>query len=226
MLTDHWPLQGLRLTTPRLELRLPEPGELAALADLAAEGVHSPERMPFLVPWTDAPPAERARGVVQHHWLRLGDWTPAAWQLNLSVFAEGRLVGQQTLFARDFGVLREASSGSWLGMRHQGKGIGTEMRAAVLHLAFAGLGAREAVTDAWEDNAPSLGVTRKLGYEPDGVERRTRRGRPATMLRFRLPRARWEATARVPVHIEGLAPCLPLFGLDPAPGAGADPGPA
>jgi hypothetical protein len=45
------------------------------------------------------------------------------------------------------------------------------MRAAVLHLAFAGLGAAEAVSGAFDDNAPSLGVSEKLGYESDGIER-------------------------------------------------------
>ena len=68
MLIDHWPLLGLRLNTARLELRLPSDEELSELADLAAEGIHEPDRMPFVVPWTNLPPRERARSVVQHHW--------------------------------------------------------------------------------------------------------------------------------------------------------------
>jgi RimJ/RimL family protein N-acetyltransferase len=127
MISTHWPLLNLSLRTPRLELRLPDETELAALAELAADGVHEPGRMPFIVPWTDCAPAERARRVVQHHWLRRGTWTPADWQLNLAVLEAGRVVGQQTLMARDFGTLRQVSSASWLGLRHQGRGIGTEM---------------------------------------------------------------------------------------------------
>jgi hypothetical protein len=50
-------------------------------------------------------------------------------------------MGVQDLIANDFGTLREVSSGSFIGLKHQGHGIGKEMRAAVLHLAFAGLGA-------------------------------------------------------------------------------------
>ena len=50
MLIDHWPLLGLRIVTPRLELRLPSGDELAELAELAAEGVHAPDRMPFASP--------------------------------------------------------------------------------------------------------------------------------------------------------------------------------
>ncbi|MFJ9444486.1 GNAT family N-acetyltransferase [Kitasatospora sp. NPDC101235] len=213
MLTDHWPLLGLRLTTPRLELHLPTDDELAALAELAAEGVHEPERMPFLVPWTDLPPAQRARSVVQHHWLRRGNWSPDDWALNLAVLENGRAVGLQTLAARDFAVLRQVSTGSWLGTRHQRQGIGTEMRAAVLHLAFAGLDATEARSGAFEDNPSSFAVSRKHGYQPDGIARHVVRGRPVTERRLRLTRERWQARCSVPVTLDGLAPCLPMFGL-------------
>ncbi|MGP3967950.1 GNAT family N-acetyltransferase [Streptomyces sp. 6N223] len=223
-LAAHWPLLGLRLTTPRLELRLPSPDELAEQADLAADGVHDPARMPFLVPWTDLPPKERARSVVLHHWRSLGAWTPESWSLPLAVFAEGRVVGHQSLSARDFAVLRQVGSGSWLGRRHQGRGLGTEMRAAVLHLAFAGLGAEEALSGAFDDNPASLAVSEKLGYERDGVDRHVVRGRAVAEHRLRLTRARWEAyRARrpgdtrapvpVPVTVSGLDPCLPLFGV-------------
>ncbi|MBB5934816.1 GNAT family N-acetyltransferase [Streptomyces zagrosensis] len=216
MLTDHWPLAGLRVATPRLELRLPDDDELAALADVAAEGVHQPGQMPFSVPWTDAPGPERARSVVQYHWLLRGNWTPADWSLNLVVFQNGDPLGVQELAARDFAVLHAVSTGSWLGLKHQGRGIGTEMRTAILHLAFAGLGAREAVTSAFEDNARSYGVSRKLGYAPDGVQRVVSQGRPATLRRLRLLRAHWRPSDGVPVTITGLDPCRPLFGLDAA----------
>ena len=65
MLIDHWPLLGLRLITPRLELRLPTGEELGDLADLAAEGMHDPGSRPFLVSWPGLPPKDRARALVQ-----------------------------------------------------------------------------------------------------------------------------------------------------------------
>ncbi|MGW0327926.1 GNAT family N-acetyltransferase [Nocardia sp. NPDC003183] len=212
MLTDHWPLFGLRLATPRLELRLPSDAELAELAELAADGVHDPDRMPFAVPWTDLPPRERARSVVQYHWLRLGNWSPGNWTLNLAVFEHGRIVGQQAIAARDYATLREVDTGSWIGLRHQGRGIGTEMRAAVLHLAFAGLEATDATSGAFADNSPSLRVSEKLGYEPDGIRRLTVRGKAIVQRRVRLSRAKWESLQRTTVEIDGLAPCLPLLG--------------
>ncbi|MFI6434935.1 GNAT family N-acetyltransferase [Streptomyces sp. NPDC050759] len=213
MLIDHWPLVGLRLSTQRLELRLPSEDELAELGELAAEGIHEPDRMPFIVPWTDLPPADRARSVVQHHWLRRGNWSPENWALNLVVFENDQVVGLQTIAARDFAMLREVSTASWLGARFQRQGIGTEMRAAVLHLAFDGLNALDAMSGAFEDNASSFTVSMKHGYELDGVERHVVRGQPAIMRRLRLTRARWEMHQHVPVSIVGLPPCLPMFGL-------------
>jgi RimJ/RimL family protein N-acetyltransferase len=213
-LAAHFPPLGMCLTTPRLQLRLPDDGELAELADLAAAGVHDPALMPFLHPWTDLPPAERARSVVLHHWRTLGAWTPERWTLPLAVFAEGRAVGYQSLSAADFAVLREVSSASWVGRAHQGSGIGTEMRAAVLHLAFAGLGAETARSGAFDDNPASLAVSEKLGYERDGVERQVVRGRAVTEHRLRLARVRWEGRrGGVRVTVTGLETCLPMFGV-------------
>ncbi|MEU6645130.1 GNAT family N-acetyltransferase [Saccharomonospora sp. NPDC046836] len=213
MLADIFPLVALRLTTPRLELRLPAPEELAELGRLAANGVHDPAVMPFTVPWTDQPPADIARSVVQHHWLRLGDWSPEDWALNLAVFRDGTVVGQQSLSARDFAVTREVGTGSWLGKAHQGQGIGTEMRAAVLELAFTGLGAEEAVSAAFADNTASQTVSRELGYRADGTGRRVVRGALAIERRLRLTRADWLRHRRVRVGIDSLPPCLPLLGI-------------
>ncbi|HYS40913.1 MAG TPA: GNAT family N-acetyltransferase [Pseudonocardiaceae bacterium] len=213
MLVDHFPLVGLRLVTPRLELRLPNPDELAELAELAVSGIHDPDTMPFWEPWTDQPPTEVARHVVQHHWRRLGAWSAEDWALDLVVFHDGAVAGMQTIRARDLAITREVSTGSWLGSRFQGKGIGTEMRAAVLHLAFAGLGAAEAVSLAFDHVGASLAVSRKLGYQPDGFDRVVVRGALTIDRRQRLTRSAWEQHRTVPVTIDGLTPCLGLFGI-------------
>lgn len=209
----NWPLFGLRLTTPRLELRFPGPDDLDALADRAAEGVHDAATMPFAFPWSDAPPAQRARSTVQFHWRCWATWTPDDWNCGLVVVHDGTVVGTQGLMAENFGVVRQVGTGSWLGRAYHGKGIGTEMRAAVLHLAFAGLGAEDAVSSAFDDNTASLRVSDKLGYRPDGIMRHVRAGASATEHRFRLTREAWAGTERIPVEISGLAPCLPLFGV-------------
>ncbi|MEV6073366.1 GNAT family N-acetyltransferase [Nocardia sp. NPDC052001] len=211
-LISHWPLAGLRIRTPNLELRLPDLDDLGALAALAAAGVHDPAVQPFRIAWTDAEPDEVARSVMQWHWRCWADWRVDEWELNLVVLRDGEVVGSQSIGAKDFAVCGEVSTGSWLGRTHHGQGIGTEMRAAVLALAFAELGADTALSGAYENNLGSNGVSRKLGYQPDGVEVHAVRGKPLVLNRFRLSRARWAAGRTVPMEVIGLAECLPLFG--------------
>ncbi len=86
------------------------------------------------------------------------------------------------------------------------------MRAAVLHLAFAGLGALEAQTSAWHDNAASQRVSLRLGYRQEGEQLIARRGIPTRHLGFRLPRAEWERAHLEGIELHDLAPCLPLLG--------------
>jgi RimJ/RimL family protein N-acetyltransferase len=207
----NWPFFRLSITTPRLILRYPSLEDLDELAERAAEGVHDNGAMPFLFPWTEKPPAERARSTVQYHFTQWGALGPGKWSLDFVVVFDGQVVGTQALLAEDFAVLREVSTGSWLGQRFHGKGIGTEMRAAVLHLAFAGLGAEYATTGAFEDNHASIAVTRKLGYHEDGITRHRRQGRPVVTRNFRLPRAEWTPMEGIEIH--HLGPCLPLLGL-------------
>jgi RimJ/RimL family protein N-acetyltransferase len=212
VLTDVWPLFGLVLRTPRLELRVPSLEQLAALAELADEGVHDPAAMPFLVPWTDLPPGPRGRSVVQYQWRQWGELTPQQWTLELAVLADGEPVGIQSIGGTEFAVTRELHTGSWLGRRHHGRGIGTEMRAAVLQLAFDGLGADWAVSSALDGNHASIGVPRKLGYADDGIALQTVRGQRRIDRRFRLDRDTWATSRTVPVRMEGLEPCRELLG--------------
>src|SRR5262249_58217582 len=164
-----------------------------------------------MVAWTDTSPDERARSTMQYHWSRWGSWQPSDWTLELVVIRDGVVVGSQGVGGRDFAVLREVSTGSWLGRHYQGRGIRTHMRAAVLHLAFEGLKARHAGSAAFEDNAASLGVSRKLGYPGDGTESHTVRGRPAVVRRLRLTRADWPAPRTGPGQIHGPEACLAPF---------------
>lgn len=214
MLSEIWPLFGLRLRIGDVELRLPTDEELCTLARLAAEGIHPPETMPFEVPWTDVPSPEQERNSLQFHWRCRADWQRDSWALPLMVWAGGLPAGSQGVRAAQFSLRREVATGSWLGRGFQGRGIGKLMRTAVLHLAFVGLSAQHAVTSAFDDNAASRGVTRSLGYEADGVERKVVRDRVVTAQRFRLTRDAWLARDHPRVEVEGLEPCLELFGAD------------
>ncbi|MFJ9621652.1 GNAT family N-acetyltransferase [Streptomyces sp. NPDC101181] len=214
MTNRYWPLYGLRVRTPRLELRLPGVELLDEMASVAAGGVHEPDRMPFSEAWTDGRPENVGRAVVQHVAGTVAAWSSRDWTLTLAVLHEGRVVGRQDLMARDFGVRREVSTGSWLGLPYQGRGIGTEMRAGALHLAFAGLGARYAVSQAMTDNPRSLGVSRRLGYTDDGLATGAVRGGPVTLRRLRLDREQWERHRTTEVALEGLDGCRADFGVE------------
>ncbi|MFF5205625.1 GNAT family N-acetyltransferase [Streptosporangium sp. NPDC000396] len=206
----HFPLLGLRLTTPRLELRLPSFEDLDELADRAVEGIHDPDSMPFGVEWTDVPAGELPGNVVRFNLGLIAAWRPEDWHCNFMVVYEGRVVGVQELSARDFAVTREVTTGSWLGRAYQGRGIGTEIRAAVLHLAFAGLAAESATSGAFLHNSASLSVSRKLGYRPDGLSVQNSRGERAVQQRLRLDRD--DFVSLVPVEIHGLDACRSLMG--------------
>ncbi|HEU5244419.1 MAG TPA: GNAT family protein [Gaiellaceae bacterium] len=208
---DISPLFGLRLRTARLELRLPTHEELVELRELAHAGVHPPEEMPFAIAWTDEPYSEE--WVVAFHEEQREAWRPAAWDLELGVWVGDELAGIQALYGKDFARSRTVGTGSWLGTRFQRRGIGTEMRAAVLELAFRGLGAEVAQSGAVEGNEASLRVSEKLGYRVVGTGEVSPRGVAVEHTDVELRREEWRPP--VTVQIEGLRTCLPLFGVSP-----------
>lgn len=208
----HWPLFGLRVRTPKLELRYPSDDDVAALADLAAEGIHDPGWMPFQITWTDVPPPQQQRNSMQHFWLNRAMWTPDDWHCPMATVVDGVIVGSQGMLSTNFAKTKVVKTGSWLGRAHQGKGIGKEMRAAILHLAFAGLGAVRAESGAWHDNGPSLGVSRSLGYVENGDSIVLRRDVPDRQIGLKLERTVWEERRRDDIEIIGLEPCLEMLG--------------
>src|SRR3954464_654768 len=184
MSNAHWPLFDLRIRTPVIELRYANDDDLASLAALAAEGIHDPDTMPFYVPWSRAESPELERGVQQYFWSRRGTLSSEDWALPFVVCEHGRPVGVQELTSRQFAVTRTVETGSWLVQHAQGRGIGTEMRAAVLHFAFEGLHAVEAYSAAFEDNSRSAAVSRANGYEANGSERFAREGAPVRTMKW------------------------------------------
>ncbi len=107
-------------------------------------------------------------------------------------------------------------SGSWLGRAHQGRGVGTEMRAAVVILALDHLGATAVRSEAFLDNTASLRVSEKLGYLPDGTAARVRRGQRVLEQRLLLSagtfrRPGWE------LDVENLDACRHQLGASAGP---------
>ena len=200
------PLLGLRLQTPRLELRLPKEGEVDGLYEAAARGIHRPEVMPFGVAWTDSLERE---GFHEFHRAALASWEPGSWNLNLVTFLDGVPIGSQGLHRRN--AARELGTGSWIEKAQQGRGVGLEQRAAVVELAFRCLAAVAVTSSAVATNAASCRVSEKLGYRFDHEDTVSPRGEPVPHLNFRLERADWRCP--VTVEIEGAEACLPLLGL-------------
>jgi len=209
-----WPLFGLQVRTPRLELRYPTDDDYRAVVALAAEGIHDRDAMPFAVPWTRAESPLLERNMLQYYWSQRGALSPTRWSLPLVVFDDDQPVGIQDVMAEQFAVTRTVETGSWLVRRAQGHGLGTEMRAAVLHLAFEGLGASEAYSASFADNAASAAVSRANGYEPNGSVLFARNGAPARKLKWILTRDRWEARRRDDIEISGLDACRALLGAE------------
>ncbi|MBM7503388.1 GNAT family N-acetyltransferase [Agromyces aurantiacus] len=213
-LEDVWPLFRLRLRTPRLELRLARDEDLGQLADAALAGIHDPAVMPFATPWTDAEPAEQARGIAQHVWRQRAECTPDDWTLLFAIRHEGRAIGLQDVRGHRFPTRRTISTGSWLAGPMHGRGLGTEMRAAVLAFAFDHLGAEVAETSAADWNGSSQGVTRKLGYRENGFGRiETRPGRMSVDVRFRLEPS-WFVRPGWTLEVEGVGDARRELGLE------------
>jgi RimJ/RimL family protein N-acetyltransferase len=213
MATSHWPLFDLCVTTERLVLRPLADGDFDAMIEAINAGVHDPRESPFLFQWADEEPVKRARNAVQFWWSRRANWSVDSWALGFGVWLDGRFVGVQEVEAQHFLVLREVSTGSWLTQSAQGQGLGKEMRAAVLSFAFESLGAEFARTAAFAANLASQGVSRHVGYHENGQSRAVNRGKAADVIRFEITKAEFAARGFPTIQVEGLEPCLPMFGL-------------
>lgn len=213
-LADLWPIFGLRVRQGDLELRAVRDDDLPELVDLVLAGIHDPARMPFVVPWTDAPAAELPARYLRHYWQQRSTTSPERWSLDLIVRRDGEVVGIQGVSTENFLVTRTGETGSWLAQRFQGQGLGTRMRQAVCALAFDHLGFEEVTSTAFTDNPASLGVSRKVGYRDNG-ERRARR-RPGERATSRGLVLTPEAFVRAgePLEVEGAAAVRRFLGID------------
>ena len=154
----------------------------------------------------------RTGPVLREHWSQLGTWSACAWRLGLGAFPGEQPLAIVTLRARDFLVVREVTTSSWPGLPYHGKGYGTEARAGLL-LASGHLGAGAALTGVFQDSYSSQGVSRKLGYEPDGISRDARGGEAVVSGRLRLTRQKWQLQPQASATVAGFADCRSTFGL-------------
>ena len=211
-MTDaRWPLLDLRLTTGDLVLT---PLVEADLAEVVRVMPADLELNPAATRFAVDEPMHRGLVVQQEYWRSYGTWTPQAWRFHLAVRRGGELLGLQELEGEDFPTLRTVDTSSWLVAPVRGTGVGKAMRRAVLALAFDHLGAQAAITSAWHDNYASLGVSRSLGYRPNGESFLARDDGVDTLVHLRMTVDDWRAAGGAPdVTVTGVRPALPLFGL-------------
>ena len=142
------PLQ-IRVKTPRLELVGAADEMLAALTPLVRDGKVFAEPAPYDDPMSfyESDPDVRVSRWLQSVWRGRGRFSPSDFRLAFAVLVDGEAVGMQDLIAEKFDSCGTIASFSWLSTDVRGRGLGTEMRIALLHLGFAGLGASEAGSD-------------------------------------------------------------------------------
>jgi len=208
-----WRLGELELRIADLTLRPLVEAELDELGSIVPDDLEFDPSIPR--PFGLPGPQARAVAIRQEYWRRLGRWSPQDWALPFAVRRDGHLLGTQILEGSQFTARRTVGSASWLATGVRGTGVGKLMRTAVLALAFDGLGAEVAETEAWADNAASLGVSRALGYLSNGTSRHVvaATGAAADMPRLRLTLADWCNVPRPPVRITGLDGCRAWFGV-------------
>jgi len=210
-----WPLFDLRLHCRGLELRVVRESDLARLAEIRPDDFeHDPRSEMF----SDLDLRQNLQRLVhQEYWRSLGTWSPSSWCLDMAVQSGAEVVGVQSLEAEQFPLLRTVDSGSWLVHAARGRGFGVAMRMAVLGLAFDHLGALAAVTSAESTNAASLGVSRRIGYAPNGVSLIMSGHGSIELTHLRLTAAQWHASGLGrEVTVAGLEQCRPWFGISPA----------
>ena len=137
-------------------------------------GIVDADRTVFLVPWHKLPSPAFERQFLLHWWKSRGSWSPD--ELGSRTGCDGRWSADRRpgRHGRAIRCPQDRYPGSWLGAANQGRGL-TEMRAAVLALAFDGLGAETAESGYITGNAASARVSEKLGYVPNGEDVYARR---------------------------------------------------
>ncbi len=212
-----YPPLNVRVVTPRLELRGATDEMLERLAPLVAEGKATAEPAPWDDPssfYTEDPEL-RVQQWMRGVWRGRGTLRPDAWRLYFVVMVDGEAVGSQDITGNDFDAFGTVETTSWVSSDVRQRGIGTEIRAAILHLAFEGLGAQEAHSEAGVENHGSNGISQRLGYEPNGMSWATHQDQPVLGQRWRLLRERWEADRRDDIQLFGVQACREALGLTP-----------
>ena len=209
-----WPFYALRITTPRLELRLPDDEDIVELFAAAQAGIHPAGEMPFGVPWTDSLQEPGAfERFCSFHWASRGAIAAEKWSLPFAVVSDGAIVGSAG--ARRRGLRRQPQRVQRLVADSLGAGPRARRRDARGRAAPRVRRARRARgADIGVDRQPRLPARLAASRLPARGASSCSRGAasPRAHLRYRLTREAWQQNHFDGIEIHALEPCLPFLG--------------
>jgi len=192
--TRSSPQAALRIDVEGARLQVPTDSQVELLARRAAQpGAILPVGEEHFVKWLEGlAPEEIERDRIDRVRSNRDLTTRPGWTLDLAVLVDGEPVGLQTVSGFDrWPTRRVVGTTSWLLRSHQGHGLGTRCRAAVLELAFAHLGAESAKSWVLDDNHASIAVSTKLGYRHTSTDQLEEHGRVLTERVYQLVAGDW-----------------------------------
>ena len=161
-------------------------------------------------PRSPTPPHPNGNELAYRHFHEgLGDWTPDDWRLPFAVYLARRGDGPAGCVANQSVGRSSSRSVGWSTPGRgsvgsiQGHGIGKEMRAAVLHFAFEGLGAATG-PDRGVRRQPGVAAGHRVARLPadDGGGINVQRDHAQRIHRYALERDEWARQRRDDIAIE------------------------
>jgi len=203
------------VSTPRLELRGATDDLLEQLVPAVRAGKANADPPPWDDPHSfyESNPELRVQGWLRGIWRGRGTVRSDFWRLYFVVIVDDEPIGMQDLIGDQFDTFGTVESSSWVSSDARQRGIGTEMRSAILHLAFEGLGAKEAHSTAAVANGASNRISELLGYERNGSSWATHQGLPMLGQRWQLVREAWMDRRRDDITMTGIEACRATLGL-------------
>lgn len=154
------------IRTERLELRLLDAGDAAAIAR------YYRENRAHLEPWSPAWPAGIESAA---HWRTQAARAAAELDVNRRFFAfeagGSEVVGNVSLTSITRGALQQCYLGYNLAAARQGRGFGREMVAAAVRFAFEDIRMHRVAASHMPSNRASARLLRDLGFEVEGYAR-------------------------------------------------------
>jgi RimJ/RimL family protein N-acetyltransferase len=213
---QSWPLFDLKITTPNLEIIVPDDAVIHEIGNASLGNILDPDRLEFFAhpEWTQLKAPEYQQQHIQHYWGNRANWSFDKWTLNVAALHDGKPIGGASLNGVDFQKTRSIETGSWILKDYRGRGFGKELRAGLIVLGFDFISAYLMTSTANKENAPSNAVSKSLGYQENG---QTSIHKPCDSIRYLLTRADWKENKpdwADQIKVSGYENCRRMFYSD------------